>query len=236
MHLNCPECRAPIFYGDVNIVKTIAKCKSCNNIFDFDDKLGGSKELPGRYRKEIVIPPGIEVLHLMSELEIMVKWRQSVKTFTFFFAIFWNAFIAIFSLIVFASGGYIMMLFLAPFILVGMYLIYSSAGYMLNTTYITVDEQRISLTHRPINFLIQKDKHFSTSQVNQIFVRKYSVGTTNGNPVYAFAVDMKLNSGKQINLVKELHAVDYARYIEQEIEYYLKIKDRPMPGEYEVGL
>lgn len=236
MHLNCPACRAPIFADDINILKTIAKCKSCSNVFDFNDKIKGSGDLPARYRKEIVIPPGIEVLHLMRELEIMIKWRRSAKTFTLFFAIFWNVFIGIFTLVAFFAGGYFMLAFMIPFILAGIYLIYSSAGYMLNTTYITVDEQRISLTHKPINFLIQKDRHFSTTEIKQIFVRKYTVGSTNGNPVYAYAVDMQLQNGKTLNLVKELHSVDYARYIEQEIEYYLKIKDRPVDGEYDMGL
>ena len=63
MHLDCPECRAPVFSEDVDLVKTIAKCKSCNNIFEFSDQLNNSNELPARYRKAIIIPPGIEVLH-----------------------------------------------------------------------------------------------------------------------------------------------------------------------------
>ncbi|MFT5762989.1 MAG: hypothetical protein ACI8VT_003234 [Saprospiraceae bacterium] len=236
MHLNCPECRAPISYDDVNLVQTIAKCKFCNNIFDFKNKIGSSEELPGRYRKEIVIPPGIEVLHLMSELEIMINWRRSAKTFTIFFALFWNAFITIFFTIAFLQGEPVMFLFSIPFFLVGIYLIYASLGYVLNTSYITVDENRLSLVHKPINFLIQKDRHYSPNEIKQLFVRKYSVGKTNDKPVYAFAVDLILKSGKQQTLVKALHSVDYARYIEQEIEYYLKIKDRPVDGEFDQGL
>ncbi len=236
MHLDCPECRAPIFSDDVDLVKTIAKCKTCNNIFDFHNRLGGSGELPARYRKEIVIPPGIEVLHLMNELEIMIKWRKSVKTFTLFFALFWNAFIGIVSIIMLSVGELFPILFLIPFILVGIYLIYASLGYALNTSYITVDEDRISIEHKPINFLIQKDRHYAPEEVDQLFVRKYEVGKTNEQSVYAFAVDLILKNGKKHTLVKELHSVDYARYIEQEIEYYLKIKDRPVTGEYDIGL
>lgn len=236
MHLNCPECRAPIFSDDVELVKTIAKCKSCNNIFNFKRKLGKSGSLPGRYRKEIVIPPGIEVLHLMSELEIMVKWRQSAKNFVLFFSLFWNAFIGFIVLALVTVGELYPLLFMIPFILAGIYLIYSSIGYLINTTYITVDPKRISLEHKPINFLIQKDRHYRSSDVKQLYVRKYSVGSSNGNPIYAFAVDLLLKNGEKQILVKELHNVEYARYIEQEIEYYLKIKDRPVKGEYDIGL
>ena len=236
MHLNCPECNAPVFSDDVNLVKTIAKCKSCHNIFNFNDKLGSLNELPARYRKEIVIPPGIEVLHLMSELEIMINWRRSAKTFLLFFAIFWNVFVGFMTMFIFALGEVFPLLFMIPFILAGMYLIYASLGYALNTTYITVDERYLSVKHKPLNFLIQKDKHFSPNEIDQLFVRKHEVGKTNGQPVYAYAVDLILKSGNQVTLVKELHSVEYARYIEQEIEYYLKIKDRPVDGEYDLGL
>lgn len=235
MSLNCPDCRFPIPSEDVNIVKTIAKCKSCNNIFDFNQDIGG-EELPGRYRKEIVIPPGIEVLHLMNELEIMINWRKSAKHFSFVFTIIWNVFIFIFTSVMVASGATEILLFMIPFILVGAYLIYLSVGHFVNTTYITVDDKRLSIDHRPIKFLSQKDQNYSPDEIEQLYVRKYSPGSQNDQPVWAYAVDMILKNGKRITLAKELHAVSYARYIEQEIEYFLKIKDRPVKGEYEEGL
>lgn len=232
MHLSCPECRAPVYADNVNLVKTIAKCTSCHNIFEFEEEVRNSKELPARYRKEIIIPPGIEVLHLMNELEIMIKWSKSAKTFMLSFALFWNTFVAIAVTVLILSGTYSILLFFIPFILAGAYMIYASIGYLVNTSFITVDEKRISVSHKPINFLIQKDKHFSPNEVQQVFVRKYSVGSTNGNPVYAYAVDLLLKNEKKYTLVKELHALKYAQYIEQEIEHYLKIKDRPVDGEY----
>lgn len=235
MHLNCPDCRYPIQADEVDLVKTIAKCKSCNNIFEFGEYLKG-KELPGRFRKEIVIPPGIEVLHLMDELEIMVKWRQSSKKFTMFFALFWNAFIAFVSAIVVLSGELFPILFMIPFILVGIYLMYASIGYLVNTTFITVDENRLSLDHRPLKFLIQKDRHFHPDDIEQVFVRRYEVGKANDKPIYAFEVSLKLKNGKKQKLVKEMHSIEHARYIEQEIEYFLKIKDRPVSGEWDAGL
>ncbi len=235
MHLNCPDCRFPIPYDDVNLTKTIAKCKSCNNIFEFNIDTD-DKELPARFRKEIVIPPGIEVLHLMEELEIMINWRKSANRFTFFFSLMWNAFITFMAAIMVIAGQMAGLLFMIPFILVGVYLIYSSIGYMVNTSFITVDENRISIEHKPLSFLIQRDRHFVPEDVQQLFVRKYEVGRTNNQPVFAYAVDINLKNQKSYNLVKGLHSVKYARYIEQEVEYFLKIKDRPVDGEYDRGL
>ncbi len=232
MHLSCPDCRAPIYADNVDLVKTIAKCTSCHNIFEFEEEFNSKKELPGRYRKEVTIPPGIEVLHLMNELEIMIQWRKSAKNFTLSFALFWNTFVGLAITALLLSGEFAILLFFIPFILAGVYLLYASIGHLVNTSFITVDDKRLSVEHKPINFLIQKDKHFAPHEIKQAYVRKYSIGSTNGNPVYAYAVDLLLKNGKKVPLVKELHALEYAQYIEQEIEHYLKIKDRPVDGEY----
>ena len=235
MHLNCPDCRFPIPSDDVNIAQTIAKCKSCNNIFEFQID-SENRELPARFRKEVIIPPGIEVLHLMEELEIMINWRKSANRFTFFFSLFWNAFIGFMTAMMVIAGEMGGLLFMIPFVLVGAYLLYASVGYLVNTSYITVDEHRISIEHKPISFLIQKDRHFAPEEVEQLFVRKYEVGKTNDRPVYAYAVDLVLKNEKNYTLVKGLHSVNYARYIEQEVEHFLKIKDRPVDGEYDTGV
>lgn len=232
MHLSCPDCRAPIYSDNVDLVKTIAKCTSCHNIFEFQEEFDRSKELPGRYRREITIPPGIEILHLMNELEIMIQWRKSAKSFTLSFALFWNTFVGLAITALIMSGEFSILLFFIPFILAGVYLLYASIGHLVNTSFITVDDKRLSVEHKPINFLIQKDKHFAPEEIKQAYVRKYSIGSTNGNPVYAYAVDLLLKNGKKLALVKDLHALEYAQYIEQEIEHYLKIKDRPVDGEY----
>ncbi|MEO1514783.1 MAG: hypothetical protein AAFV95_07215 [Bacteroidota bacterium] len=231
MHLHCPECESDIQADDVNLVKTIAKCQTCNNIFEFSEQLDQALP-PAPYREELLMPPGIEVLKLMSELEIMVNWRAIGSRFTLFFCLLWNGFIFFITFFVALAGQWPFVLFLTPFLLVGLYLIYSSLGYLFNTTYITVNSERVSIEHRPINFLIQSDKYYHSSDIEQVFVQRYSVGSSNGNPVYAFSIVMALKNGTRETLVKNLHSDEYGKYIEQQIELFLKIKDRPVKGEW----
>ena len=40
-----------------------------------------------------------------------------------------------------------------------------------------------------------------------------------------------LKNGRQFKLIEGMKSADKALYIEQEIEYFLKIDDRPVPGE-----
>lgn len=245
MHLNCPECSTPIPSDGVNIVKTIAVCKSCDNIFAFEEKLLTTAGLPAvietprRMKEEIYhIPPGIEVLKIESMLEIMVNWRRSGKFFLLFFAIIWNAFIGFFILTAFTAGGLgierlFLALFMIPFIGVGAHLLYQSIGQIFNTTFLTVTNRNISIEHKPFNFLIQKDQYFARENVEQLYVKRYSIGSTNGNPVYAYNVVMVLNNKKSHVLIKGLRSLESARFVEQEIENYMNIEDRIMHGEWE---
>lgn len=233
MHLNCPECENQIKSDDIHLVKTIAICQSCNNIFDFTNELKEAN-LPAftNPKPEIVMPHGIEVLKLMNELEIMIKWRSISNNFTIFFAVFWNLFIGIFTLAVTLSGSWMMLLFMLPFLAVGAYLIYSSVSYLVNKTFIIVDQEGISIEHRPINFLIQKDNFIFKEDIRQLYVKRYSVGSQNGRQVYAFSLEVTLNSGKEITLLKNLKSLEHGHYIEQEIENYLGIKNTVAKGEW----
>lgn len=243
MHLDCPDCNTQIPAEGVNIAKTIAVCKHCNNIFDFKEEFPTTAELPAVYepprrlKEEIYhIPPGIEVLKIESMLEIMINWRRSGKYFTFFFGIMWNAFLLSFVVMAFAGGvgsaGFFLVIFLLPFIGVGAYLLYSGLAQIINTTFVTVNNRYVSIEHKPINFLMQKDQYYNREEVDQLYVKRYSVGSTNGEPVYAFSVYLILKNGKKIALVKNLHSVETARFIEQEVENYLNIEDQVVNGEW----
>ena len=253
MHLNCPEWNTPVTADGVNITKTIAVCKSCDNIFAFEEQLTRPGELavipelkgverdpdlPPRLKEEIYhIPPGIEVLKIESMLEIMINWRRSGKYFMLFFAIMWNLMLGFMIISAFASGmpgaeSLFLSLFMLPFIGVGGYLLYSGLGQIFNTTYVTVNSRHLSIEHKPLNLLTKRDKFFNRDNVEQLYVRRYSMGTTNGQPVYAYTVMMQLKGGKSYILVQGLRSLESARYIEQEIENYMNIEDKPIRGEW----
>ena len=218
MHLNCPECNTPVTADGVNIVKTIAVCKSCDNIFAFDDhdeltrpgdlavipelqNPGRDPNLPPRLKEEIYhIPPGIEVLKIESMLEIMINWRRSGKYFLLFFAIMWNLMLGFMLIMVFSSGagaeGLFLMLFMLPFIAVGGFLLYSGLGQIFNTTYLTVTNRHLSIEHKPLNLLTKRDKFLNIEDITQLYVKRYTMGTSNGQPIYAYTVMMKLKNGK----------------------------------------
>jgi len=229
MHLNCPDCQEHIQAENMNLVKTIAKCKHCDSIFNFEERL--DLEVP--VRPEIFLPRGMEVLKLRSELEIQISWRDTLSTFLVVFAIFWNAIVLPFAAFAIISGELIMLLFLSAHLAVGLGLLYYIITTILNTTFVTVDSRHLFIEHRPLRFPFYPNRDIPVDDIDQIYVDKYVKSTTNGRPDYAFAVEAILKNKEHVRIVKGIQHPDQALYIEQEVEHFLQIPDRPVAEEWE---
>ena len=231
MQLHCPNCQHNIEEDNINVVKTIAVCKSCNNLFDFTNELKHAT-LPVPHHEVVHVPSGVDLTEYRDSLEITLDWRRSSSSFLFMFSLFWNGFMVVWCSIALMNGAWPMLLFSIPFIAVGVWLLYSSVGYMFNTTTFFVDEHFLAVEHRPINFLAQRDKYYTPEEVDQLYVKRHSPGESNGRKVYAYEVHLKLKNGKDVNLIKNLKSEDAAWFIEQRIEQYMGIENRKMPDEW----
>ncbi len=228
-NLTCPSCEKKILSSDININKAIAKCSYCHVVFDLKPEDEG-RETPPRKEEIFVIPKGIEVLKMFSELNIEMTWRYGASKFLFFFAVLWNAFLVPFILIGVLSQEYMMLIFISGHVAVGVGLIYYCLSYLFNTTYITVDEYNLIIEHRPFK-LFFKEHHIEVKQIEQLYVKKYVASTTNNQPNHAYMLVAILKNKDEINIIKGIHKPSQALFIEQEIENFANIKDRPVDGE-----
>lgn len=223
----------------------IAKCKSCHNVFDFQEQLAAAplpvpvvtpRSTPAVQHAILPPPRGLEVIEWPDALELNVNWRQSGKTFLLVFALIWNIFMFFFTGMLFVAGGVVSLLLPALFLLlfhgIGLYMLYQSIGYVFNTTNVYLDERYLAVEHRPFDFLAQKNHYVDTAQVQQLYVERYSQGTQNNVPVYAFRIQLRLRNGNTLLLLDNVRSAAYARYVEALIERRLGITDRPMPGEH----
>ncbi len=229
MELKCPNCDEVVNSGHLNMEKLIGKCNHCNNVFSFDD----SRNFPLRNKPEIFQPEGIEVLRMRSELVIDYKWRNSnpVSGFMLFFTIIWNLFLIPFIAAIWASGTLFPLLFMAGHIGFGATMIYKFVSQFVNSTFITVDKYNLTIEHKPIKNPFNKDREIPVRQIDQVFVRKKVSHTENGVSKHHFVVEANLKNGETLELVKNLKSKEKAQYLEQEIEVFLDIKDRRVPGE-----
>ncbi len=228
-NLECPNCKKGILAGDININTGLAKCSSCNIVMELESELDKNK--PQRKEEIFIIPKGIEMLTVFGELNIEMKWRQSTSLFMMFFTVFWNVMVLPFAIFAILSGEIMMLLGISIHLMVGIGLILWALSALFNTTYITVDERFLKVKHKPFK-LFYKEYELEVGQIEQLYVKKYQNGSTNGNPNYAYAVMLRKKDKDEFQLIKGIAKPPQALYIEQEIEKFVGIQDKPMLGEY----
>jgi len=228
LQLACPNCGTSTRASDINLEMLIAKCHNCHTVFSFEEKISKKK----RQRTEVPMPPGIEAFSYLSELNIEIKWRKMMSGFLTFFTIFWNLVLIPFIAIAVLQGQWVIFLFIALHLFVGVALAYYTVAMLVNTTYIMVDRSHLIVEHKPIPVFSYKNRQVPITDVAQIFINKYVASRTNGRPNFAYSVRYEQADGDQVTLMRGLKKHEQARYVEQEIERFLAIEDRAVDGEW----
>ncbi|MDA9773974.1 hypothetical protein N9B82_03365 [Saprospiraceae bacterium] len=196
-----------------------------NDIFSNEDNRRG--------RPEFFMPPGTEVLKLQDFIEIDLgrKSKDSkARSIMTMFTIFWNLIVAGFILGTFITIGFIMLPVLAVFLFVGLYMLLNVVKHYVNRKKLIIEDGKISITEGPIK-LFTKNRTIYADQISQLYVNKYFTGTTiNDVRVMAHSLSAITKDNVSIRLVDGSN-VDTVLYLEQEIERFLDITDRPVHGE-----
>lgn len=232
LDLVCENCGSNIQGSDININSSLAKCGNCNTVFSIKDDHFFLHDRKGR--PEMIMPEGTDVLELNDSLDIRLDWlkshpRGSLRFLTFF-TVFWNGILAFMVGGAILSGGFAGIAAMSIHLLVGLGLLYYLATVYLNYTDVIVNSSYIEIDHRPIKNPFVKSTRIESSEIDQLYVSKYVSSTTNGNPNYAFALFAILKTnGRKVKIIKGMNR-ETQLYLEQEIERYLKIKDRHIPN------
>ena len=227
--LSCPECGAEIQTKDVNIQRLIAMCSQCHTAFSFENRVADPIT---RERPEVLLPHGIEAYHTSSEVDMVISWRQSGSSFLTFFTIIWNGFLIPFIVIAVSTGSWQMLLGISIHLLVGIGLLYNMIARFVNTTHVNVNRYRLLIEHRPLRIPFYKDRNIPVTDIDQVFVEKYVSSKTNGRPNFAFRVSVVLDNQRTLQLIRGLKHPDQAMYVEQQVERFLEIEDRPIEAEW----
>lgn len=229
--LRCPSCDHFIKADDININKLIAKCAQCSHIFSFENVHIG-KQI-GYSRPDMLIPAGLEVLKLQSELDIQVNWFRNVAkssfAFTLIFTLIWNLVLLPFVLTALATGAYSILLFTSAHVAVGIGMLLRMLALFVNTTHVNVTRRNLEIRTTPMPSLFRRNRKIPAEEIQQLYVTKYVESRTNGNPNYAFGLYAILKNGQKVTLVKGMNEATQ-KYLEYEIESFLGIKDKPVEG------
>ena len=231
MQLACPNCATSIQADNINIKDLVAKCHHCNNVFSFTPN---DLPAPVRNRPEIMLPTGFDAFNTLSALDVEISWRRTTKGLGFFvfFTLFWNGILSIFVVTALLTGAFEMLLFTSLHLLIGIGLLYYVISVLLNKTYVYVSQREISIEHRPLRMPFYPNRNLLATDLDQLYVKKYTNSKTNGRPNYAYSVVARMNTGSEVTLVKGLRMPEQATYLEQQIEKFLRIEDRAMEEEW----
>jgi hypothetical protein len=155
------------------------------------------------------------------------KWPRVIALPLLVFAVGWNAFLVSWYSGVLGDGASpsAMLLFPIPHVVVGLVLPYVALAFLVNCTFIEIEDGELRVRHRPLPF--PGKRTIKVADVRQLFCVERK--TRKGGISYEVAV--RLSSDRETKLLTGLPAERDARFVEQRIESRLGLANRPVYGE-----
>ncbi len=226
--VDCPSCSETVPGEHLNIQTNIAKCNSCDIIFSISEQVENISH-QNDISQDILRPEGVELTHFQDDLDISVEQAWStievilVSLFPMILIIVTSAFVELAPPTTFFKVG------LLSFWLVS---IVSYIAYFFirkkHKVYVHIDDTDLHIEHRPKKLI--KDKKYAIEDIDQVYIKSITSSSgTKGVGIFMLVNDVK--GQKKVELIKSVNSRTKAKYIEQEIERHLGIKDRRVPDE-----
>ncbi len=258
MHITCPSCRRVIPADDINVKSAIAKCTACHEIFSFAHLLPAAPSAPTPHvlttvtpaaggilggivervrgyfqpmpKSEVEMPRGFAMHRAAGTLVITRRWISCAVIPLLVFSLFWNGIIfTIYAVmipdIVGGSAPWHTALFPMLHLATGICIGYSALAGLLNTTEFRLSNYTLTVRHYPLWW--PGGRAIGTEGIDQLFCKE----KRGRKESRSYAVGVQLKSGERLTLVSNFEQPNQARFVEQEIERFLGIQDRLVPGE-----
>ena len=217
--ISCPKCNCETPAANIDISDKLAKCDNCNVIFSIKEKVVELQTVT--LNEEIAKPVGVDILEYNGQLELTLDQPVSILHAT---SALLSPFLALMFLGIFAGKGVTILVYLSlAFAFASIYSIVSLIRYKQNKIFVTVTQEDLAIEYRPKNFI--NDKTYSAKSIEQLFVKK------DHNGLCLQMVVNEIEGQKTQRLIGRFSDITKAKYIEQEIERYLGIKNKRISGE-----
>lgn len=176
-------------------------------------------------------------------MTIRHRWFQWALLFLLFFAIAWDSFLVGWYWLLTAGpfGGdhgmpgpmkLIFFVFPIAHVAVGVGLTYFVLAGLLNSTVIRVADGMVSVRHGPIPWLGNLD--VPIDGIEQLYCQNKlrTKHDENGHATTSMHYEVHaVIDGQKKKLLSGLHEADHALFVEQRLERFLRLENRPVPGE-----
>lgn len=217
--IDCPSCGTLIQAEHIDVEKQVGKCTNCQALFSVEEKIT-SLHLKSKEKETLKRPDSVQIFHFKEEVEIEIVQPfpildtiiLSLLPFIFFFAI----------LLYFAKNSDPAM-WVALVSGLGMTRsLIQVFNRKQNKIFINTNKKTIEILRRPKNFIA--DKIFQVSEIEQIYVKQTHEG------VGLFFLLNTIDGQRHEQVIKRLKDTGQGKFIEQELEQYLAIKNKDVPG------
>ncbi len=227
--LTCPTCG-----GKTNLSTDTrtATCEYCGNQLLINPPASGAPAVEARSASRQAIVPkasGVTIQNTPGGVEISRRWFHPRYIFMAFFCVIWDVFLLFWYGAAFSMRGpAIMFLFPLIHLTVGAVLTYTTLAGFVNTSYITLNRQEVSVRHAPLPY--PGNKAIPAADVRQLYTQEIVRQTKNGATT-SYNLSAVTRDGEKLDLLKGLDSPEAGLYIEQQIEQYYNITDQPVAGE-----
>jgi hypothetical protein len=175
-------------------------------------------------------PKHLQVDESPFELAITRPWNRQVGYLWLFFGAFFGLFVyfGVADSLVEPSVANVLITLLL-FSLTGV-MVYIALAQLFNQTTIRVSYDELSVRSGPLPWPGKVE--IFRGDVKQFFVREHMYKDKNSRLTYTYSVSLVDAKQKHYKLVDGLPSSSEARFLEQKIEQYLRLKDEPIKGEY----
>ncbi len=232
VELRCKSCGALLRPEDIVERLAMARCSHCDAVFGIEGwstpTPSDSSDAAAGPRIDVPMPRGFQVQNYGNVLEISRRWFHPMYFALIFFCIFWNGFMLVWHGMALASGAWLMSLFGLLHTAVGVGLAYATVAGFVNRTIIRVGHGQLEVRHGPLPWL--GNRSLPSHEIEQIYCQEAVSRNDNGSQ-YRYTVYAILQGNHREKLLAGLIEAEQALYVEQELERFLNIKDRPVRGE-----
>jgi hypothetical protein len=177
---------------------------------------------------EMGMPDKIAIRQMGADLVITRKWFGLKTLMMTAFVIFWDGFLVFWYSKATQSGDLMVKLFPLLHVGVGVWLTYYTLAGYVNKTYIRINYEKLSVRHSPLPYWGHKT--ILSRDIRQLY-SKEKISRSSKNQTVTYEVHAMTQEGRSIKLVPYLETSEQALFVEQEIEKFLGIKDKPVRGE-----
>lgn len=235
--LACPACHTPLPPEDLSQSQGITFCRRCQTLIRLDTHRPETQRhlvAFGTSRTQVALPAGWMIEPTAQGLRLTYRWFSQTSLVLALFCLLWGGCLVVWynqaTKLASGTSGVLPLINIGIGLCVWLFLVYVTLASFLNTTTITVEQGSLTVVHAPLFW--PRPPRLRTTDIAQLFVRRVMVGRRHSRrPVYS--VWAQLRRGQEIKLLNGLEAPDQALFVEQQLEAFLGIPDRPVPGEME---